>query len=78
MGDPPESVVAIDDVVGDRNDVVAAATEEVHDLSKGENPVGVGGVNVKVAEQHVEFSLGFSASDKNSCRPWRKLRDELL
>jgi hypothetical protein len=53
--DPPQPVVAVDDVVGDRDDVMAAAPEEVDHIAQRQSAVGVGRVNVKVAEQHFLF-----------------------
>jgi hypothetical protein len=53
VGDLPERVVAVDDVVGDRDDVMPRSPEEIHDLRNREGPVGVRRVNVEVAEQHV-------------------------
>jgi hypothetical protein len=55
-------------VVGDRDDVVAASSKQVHDLPKRQRAVRVGGVDVKVAKQHLCPPEKLSAEDEKSLR----------
>ena len=57
VADLAEAAVAVDDVVGERDDVVAGLAEQVDVLRHRQDAVRVGRVDMKVTEQHANVSI---------------------